>query len=603
LTPTAQATPLAAIPQLAALLQRLGRDDLRERVEAALARASRPATIICVVGQFKEGKSSLVNGLVGAQVCPVDDDLTTSVVTLIRYGETPSAVVRRRVGTEQEAVTVGVDELGDWVSEAGNAGNRKGVERVDVATPSPLLREGLILVDTPGSGGLDAAHAATTMAFLRFADAVIMVSDTASELTAPELEFLVRARQECPNALFVQTKTDLYSSWSRIVGLNRAHLETRGLELPTVAVSSALRTAAFDRRDRSLNDRSRFPELIDVLLREVAAPSKALAAQRSIEDCRGALNLVKAGLEQQLVAILDPASRADLITGLETANARLEYLRGPGARWSTVVSDRFADASGALNHRFRTAIRSHLRVHEETLENLRTGEEWDQLMRDAQRDVAGTIADAFAAVEQARADIRAEVAALLQDDLPAAPGRGGSVTDIETMWSGKSINAKEGKEGVQLGLAGLRGAQTGITMIGMMGRFLPAATASLFMLNPVILGIGAVFGGLQMLEVRKRRIAMRRQNARVQLRQFFDDVQVEVGNEVSNALRDLQRELRDEFTERLTQLHTTYTQTLKQLQADAQRTVDEANQRVSELNATLIEIAAIEAALAEPVAA
>jgi F0F1-type ATP synthase membrane subunit b/b' len=106
-----------------------------------------------------------------------------------------------------------------------------------------------------------------------------------------------------------------------------------------------------------------------------------------------------------------------------------------------------------------------------------------------------------------------------------------------------------------------------------------------------------------MLEVRKRRIAMRRQNARVQLRQFFDDVQVEVGNEVSNALRDLQRELRDEFTERLTQLHTTYTQTLKQLQADAQRTVDEANQRVSELNATLIEIAAVEAALAEPVAA
>ncbi|HEX9259040.1 MAG TPA: dynamin family protein, partial [Acidimicrobiales bacterium] len=221
-------TPDAAMRALVASLGRLGRADLSERVDAAVARAARPATIVCVVGQFKEGKSSLVNGLLGVEVCPVDDDLATSAVTLIRYGDEPSAVVRRRVDGELQAVPVPIEELGSWVSEVGNPDNRKAVERVDIATPSALLREGLMLVDTPGMGGLGAGHAAATMSFLRFADALVMVSDTSSELTAPEADFLVQARERCPNVMFVQTKTDLYPSWSRIVDMNREHLARRG---------------------------------------------------------------------------------------------------------------------------------------------------------------------------------------------------------------------------------------------------------------------------------------------------------------------------------------------------------------------------------------
>ena len=62
------------------------------------ARLRRPATVVCVVGEFKQGKSSLVNALLGQAVCPVDDDLATSAITLVRYaaeasaGATPSAV-------------------------------------------------------------------------------------------------------------------------------------------------------------------------------------------------------------------------------------------------------------------------------------------------------------------------------------------------------------------------------------------------------------------------------------------------------------------------------------------------------------------------------
>ena len=179
---------------------------------------------------------------------------------------------------------VPVDELDQWVSESGNPGNHKQVERVDIVVPSTLLLDGLVLVDTPGMGGLGAGHAAATLAFLRFADALVLVSDATSELTAPELDFLGEALEWCPSAMLVQTKIDLAANWQRVVELNQGHIARLGLHLPMVAVSSTLRQAAFDRRSRSLNDRSGFPGLINALTAEVAAPSKARALARSAAD-------------------------------------------------------------------------------------------------------------------------------------------------------------------------------------------------------------------------------------------------------------------------------------------------------------------------------
>ena len=117
-----------------------------ERTTAAAARLRRPSTIVCVVGEFKQGKSSLVNGLLGRTVCPVDDDLATAAITLVRHGDPAGAVARRR-GDDGSAVNerVAIEDLGSWVSEAGNPGNEKRVERLDVTVPSPVLAQGLAL--------------------------------------------------------------------------------------------------------------------------------------------------------------------------------------------------------------------------------------------------------------------------------------------------------------------------------------------------------------------------------------------------------------------------------------------------------------------------
>ena len=64
-----------------------GRGDLAARLTGIRRSLSDPAVHVVIAGEFKQGKSSLVNGLVGATICPVDDDVATALPTHLRYGE------------------------------------------------------------------------------------------------------------------------------------------------------------------------------------------------------------------------------------------------------------------------------------------------------------------------------------------------------------------------------------------------------------------------------------------------------------------------------------------------------------------------------------
>jgi hypothetical protein len=598
--PTAEGT----IVELVKVLQRLDRPDLVGRATAAVSRLRRPNTIVCVVGEFKQGKSSLVNALVGQTICPIDDDLATSAITLVRYADEPSALVRRRDGSDAAvSEPVAIDRLADWVTEAGNPDNIKQVERLEVSLPSPLLKQGLVLVDTPGMGGLGAGHAASTLGFLPFADGLLFVSDASTELSAPEVAFLRRATELCPTVLFAQTKIDLYAQWERIFQLNRAHLDRLALPVPMVALSSAVRMAALQRKDRELNEHSRFPVLVKELGDKVVTPAKAGAAKRSADDARAIASMVRGGLETEKATIADPTAIKRSMETLEAAKQKLDHLRGPGARWNVLVGDRMADLSNTVTFDFRGAMRSISRNMDEVIEGLHKGDAWDEMVRDLQSDVADEVTNAFVALDNGRVAIRDEVVELLgEEDLGGGLGGGGAVAtfDAAELWQGKGLdNNSSGsrKKTFDTSMTGLKGAQGGIMMFGMMSQFLPKAAGALIGTNPVMLGIGAVFGGMGLVEDRRRKVAQRRQAARQQVRQFIDDVQFEVGNQISTLTREIQRELRDEFTERLGELQRTYTDAAKKAQENAQRTQQERQARGTEIDQLVGALKKIEAAL------
>jgi GTPase SAR1 family protein len=585
--------PDQRLAEVAAVFERLGRADLAERARTAANRLKRPATIVCVVGEFKQGKSSLVNALLGQRACPVDDDLATSAITLVRFGETTSAQVRRHASDGGESITeaIPLDSIGTWVSEAGNPGNRAGVERVEITVPSALLKQGLAVVDTPGMGGLGAGHAAATLGFLPFADGLLLVSDASAEISAPELDFLRRAVELCPTVMFVLTKIDLYPEWQRILDLDRGHLDRAGLRIPIVAVSSTLRIEALLRQDRQLNDESRIPELVGRLGDEVVKPARDTAVQRSVTEVRAMIGQLATGMRSELEMLRDPSTTTATIAALDEAKARLEHLRGPGSKWSTLVGDRISDLSNEVSFGFRVSMRDVNRMMDERIEELTKGDEWDELTRDLQEMVADEVAKVFVALEEGRARIRSQVVELLRDDEVDVES-GALLTgalDVSSMWRGKQLeqDVSTGKKALKGTLTSLKGAQGGVLMFGMVGTFLPAAAGVLVASNPVLLGIGAVFGGMGLADDRKRKVAERRQAARVQTRQFLDDVQFEMGNQIGNLVRDIQRELRDEFGDRLGELLRTCTETAERAQADAHRTDQERTARDAELQRAL----------------
>src|SRR5215207_5172932 len=67
------------------------RPDLTERLYHTRRRLRDPSVRVLIVGEFKQGKSQLVNALINAPVCPVDDDVATAVPTLVMHGDEPAA--------------------------------------------------------------------------------------------------------------------------------------------------------------------------------------------------------------------------------------------------------------------------------------------------------------------------------------------------------------------------------------------------------------------------------------------------------------------------------------------------------------------------------
>lgn len=600
------ATVATAVEAVVALANDLGRNDFAQRLAVASARVRRPATIVCVVGEFKQGKSSLVNALLGHAICPVDDDIATSAITLVRYGPEPRVEVRRRVDEGVVVEAVEPRELTEWVSERGNPDNVRNVERVDISVPHPLLANGLAIVDTPGMGGLGAGHAAATLAFLPFADGLIFVTDASSELSAPEAEFLDRAYDLCPQVLFVLTKTDLYPAWRRIAAIDDNLRSSHHGHLGVMPVSSTLFGTDLEPGDESLADTSGIPSLLATLDSSVVSPAKALAAVRATAEALGVLDQLEQQTRIELDLLGDPAGANALVARLSDATAHLDLLGGPGAKWSLLVADRVSDLSGSSSHTFRKALREVLRDMEDAIELLKSPEEWEQLARRLQTDVADVVTSVFVGIEEAHHSIREAVIGLIgEESIGVSPQSGRRETiDLASMWTDKGIDPNpKSRGGQQLGsaLVGLRGAQSGIILFGMMGTFLPAGAAALMMSNPVTIGIGAIFAGMQLADAHKRKIAMRRQQARTNVRQFLDEVQFAIGNELSGLLRDVQRSIRDEFTERIAELGRTYSEAAQNAQLAARQHGANSPSRIAALEATIVRINHARSNFASPV--
>src|SRR5918994_3327657 len=351
------------------------RPDLSTRLAVTRKRLADPAFHVFVIGEFKQGKSSLVNALLNAPVCPVDDDIATAVPTAIRFGDPPAAAVLFDPGgdasdPDREPIReeIDIDQVARHITEASDPSGERRVSSVDVSLPRKLLADGLVIVDTPGVGGLGSAHGAATIGALPMADAVVFVSDASQEFTGPELEFLQTARRMCPNVVCVLTKIDFYPAWRKIRDLDVEHLRRAGIASELLCVSSSLRVHALRTNDRELNRESGFPALAGYLQNKIAANAEKLSVRAAASDLLAVAGLLESQFRSERQALTDPEQAREMVENLTEVKARAERLRSGVSRWQQTLSDGIQDLQADVDHDLRGRLRQVTRQADEALE-------------------------------------------------------------------------------------------------------------------------------------------------------------------------------------------------------------------------------------------
>ncbi|WP_433383051.1 dynamin family protein [Actinoplanes sp. CA-142083] len=529
---------LAGLGEARALAEASGRGDLVGRLDLAAERLRSEEATVAVVGEFKQGKSTLVNALLRTDICPVDADIVTAVPTILRFGRPPSAYLR--IDGAEEPVPIAFEELRRYITEGSGDPAPRGVE---VRLDRRLLGAGLSIIDTPGVGGLDSAQGNLTLAALSLAGAALFVTDAAQELTAPEVEFLRRALERCPRAFCVITKIDLYGEWRRIVEINQGHLERAGLDVPIVAVSSFLRMRAQARDSTQLNEESGFPRLVDLLRRDVLGAAAATKVAAARAELSFVVSQLRERVDAEQAVAAEPDKSPEVVRRYAEKTRRSAWLAG--GSWQTVLGDGIQDLSSDVEHDLRERLRLMLRRGEDLIDESDPKETWRDFQAWAQREAASAAVDNLMLLvtrtEQLAHDV-AERFGLEYDsldvDLPAPELALRKVDELDVSFR---------KSGMQQFLGAFTAARVtygGIYMIGAVGAFFSLALA------PIGLLAGMTLGRRMIKSERERQTEQRRLQAKAELRRYVDDVGFHVGRDCREAVRRTQRFLRDEFATR-----------------------------------------------------
>jgi len=418
----------ARLAALAALATEAGAESLAREAQALAVRVQERRFYVACVGQFKRGKSSLINALVGEPILPVGLLPVTAAITVLRYGDRLAARVQLAEGGWR---AISPQDLALYVAEEQNPENRRAVRAVEVFVPSALLATGLCLVDTPGLGSIYAGNTETARAFVPHIDAALVVLGADPPIGADEMALIEAIGRECRELVFVLNKADkhdaealqavsaftagvlagrLGASEVRVLAISAAErLAGQGpprdwpellaaLERLAQEAGSELVVAAAARGTALLQVRLRrqLEEARDALQRPLAASAQrvdllhacASAAERSLADLGYLLAAERARLSrrfsdqrERFLAAALPSARAELagaLSGLPTRRGpalrsqALAYAQAGAERWL----DRWrAEAGPAAEQLYVEGTRRFSELAADFLERLaRSGE-------------------------------------------------------------------------------------------------------------------------------------------------------------------------------------------------------------------------------------
>lgn len=312
---------------------------------------------LVVAGQFKRGKTSLINALIGADILPVSVVPLTSIITVLIYG--PALRVKVHFNGER-TMEIKPESLPEYVTEKGNPKNEKNVKEVVVEYPSPYLKDGVRIVDTPGVGSVYEHNTDVAYRYLPRSDAVLFLLSVDQPLSRAEFDFLGDVGEYANKIFFLLNKADYLSDTElgESVGFLRGELRKALTSEPVIfPVSAKLALEGKVKGSDEALKRSRLPEFSEAL-REFLMNEKGRVLLRSVAD-----NLLRILSQGRFEAELELGSLSAPLQELE------EKLRVFGEKKTAIMREK-RDIEVLLEGKTKELVSE---VLEEDLRHLRGG--------------------------------------------------------------------------------------------------------------------------------------------------------------------------------------------------------------------------------------
>lgn len=195
----------------------LGRNDEAQSLQVLLDNVKKDVFSIVVVGEFSAGKSTFLNAMMHKKVLPSYSGETTATVNFLRHascapnGEAGIVYYRRPEGRMEVLPDLELDTVKMVVSKEGDKGEDTVADRidhVDLFFDSDFLKDGVMLVDSPGLNGLAEHHREITEEQIRRSNACIFLFNASQPGSKSNFEFLRELKNRNSNTFFVLNKID-----------------------------------------------------------------------------------------------------------------------------------------------------------------------------------------------------------------------------------------------------------------------------------------------------------------------------------------------------------------------------------------------------------
>lgn len=150
-----------------------------------ISKEGKQALLVLVMGEFKTGKSTFINTILGDDILKTDAAPATAVVSVLRYGKEKKVKLHHNNGHISD---YDFDKLADITAEGDDSKQvlRDKLDYVEIFYPNEILKK-INLVDTPGLNVHKEKHIKNTVNFQEKADVVLWVFNAVRSATRTEL--------------------------------------------------------------------------------------------------------------------------------------------------------------------------------------------------------------------------------------------------------------------------------------------------------------------------------------------------------------------------------------------------------------------------------